>query len=98
MALSADTREWLGLTPADAVLWVAFGLLAAGCYVRAPLTVGLLFAGGGALGVPAAVSGMKPNAEATPRTNRVKKSSSIIAIVLMVLIVAGKIGYHVGRG
>ena len=90
----AEFREWLGLTKADLMVYIALFLVIAGCFLNSAMTFFLLFLGSIFFGSYAAMLGMPKNKNLSDFTNLMKKISYPILIFVLLTVMAVKILFY----
>ena len=88
--MNDEVKEWFGLTKADGVLYIGFGMLGAMFFVRNGAFDIILAAGAVILSIWSCFLGMKPKDEFMKITNVAKQTGYPVGVLMML----GIIVYH----
>ena len=87
MAQNRELLEWLGLTPADLLVYLAAAAIAAMFFVHDAATDAVLAVAGVALALASCPLGMARDPEVSATTNAVKRASYPLCVVIAVAAV-----------
>ena len=92
--MDEELKEWLGITKADIILYLAFALAIAGCLLKNIMIFTILFILSIILGIYSAKLGMPRKKEVSNFTNIVKKLSYPFFLFILFLIIIGKYFFY----